>query len=151
MPASDGDFADHEGPAVDRDTRADVTELLVRYAAGIDRRDWPLFRSCFTADVVADYGDIGVWRGVDAITEFMERAHAACGHTLHRVTNPVITPNAEGVAARSYVDAVVMDGEYRRGTNAVGYNDDELVATDAGWKIESRRFTMVLVTGIGQD
>ena len=31
----------------------------MRYATGIDRRDWALLRSCFTDDCVADYGDIG--------------------------------------------------------------------------------------------
>ena len=36
--------------AVDREIRADVADLLVRYASGIDRRDWALLRSCFTDD-----------------------------------------------------------------------------------------------------
>ncbi|MCU1459313.1 MAG: polyketide cyclase [Actinomycetia bacterium] len=136
------------GPAGDRDQQVDVAEVLVRYATGIDRRDWALFRSCFTEDCEADYGDIGVWHGADSITRSMEELHAACGPTLHRITNPAITPNDHGVAVRSYVDAIVMDGENRSGTQAVGYYDDELVATDGGWKIARRRFTMVRVTRI---
>jgi hypothetical protein len=27
-------------PTIDRETRQDVTDILVRYATGIDRRDW---------------------------------------------------------------------------------------------------------------
>jgi 3-phenylpropionate/cinnamic acid dioxygenase small subunit len=118
--------------------------VLVRYATGIDRRDWALFRTCFTDDCEADYGEIGVWRGADVITGWMERSHAACGHTLHRITNLAIEPNGDGVAARSYVDALVM-GPDGTGTRAVGYYDDELVATKDGWKIARRRFTMVLL------
>ena len=53
---------------VDREVRAAVTDVLVRYASGIDRRDWDLFRTCFTDDCEADYGEIGVWHGADVIT-----------------------------------------------------------------------------------
>ena len=128
---------------VDRDIRQDVSEVLVRYATGIDRRDWALFRTCFTDDCHADYGDIGVWDGADAITEFMEKSHAALGHTLHRITNQAITHNGSGVSARSYVDLVAMTPDNRGGMSAVGYYDDELVQTDRGWKIARRRYTMV--------
>jgi 3-phenylpropionate/cinnamic acid dioxygenase small subunit len=133
------------GPTVDREVRQDVADVLVRYATGIDRRDWVLFRTCFTGDCEADYGEIGVWRGADALTDWMERAHAGCGHTMHRITNQAISPNGDGVVARSYVDAIVMAPDNRSGTRAVGYYDDELVCTDEGWRIARRRFTMVLV------
>lgn len=132
-------------PMVDREVRQDVADVLVRYATGIDRRDWALFRTCFTDDCEADYGAIGVWHGADAITKWMEEAHAPCGHTLHRITNQAISPSSDGVVARSYVDAVVMAADNRSGTRAVGYYDDELVRTDDGWKIAHRRFTMVVL------
>jgi 3-phenylpropionate/cinnamic acid dioxygenase small subunit len=136
------------GLAEDRDTRVDVSEVLVRYATGIDRRDWALFRSCFTEDCDVDYGDIGAWHGTDAITEWMERSHAACGHTLHRITNQAVAISPGGVAARSYVDAIVMAADNRSGAHAVGYYDDELVRTREGWKIARRRFTMVLLDAV---
>jgi len=130
--------------SVDRDTRADVAEVLVRYATGIDRRDWKLFRSCFTEDCVGDYGAIGTFEGVEALTEFMTRAHAAMGHTLHRITNPAVTAGADGrVLARSYVDVVLMDAKNQAGIHAIGFYDDELVRADDGWRIARRRFTMV--------
>jgi len=31
-------------PTVDREVRQDVADVLVRYASGIDRRDWPITR-----------------------------------------------------------------------------------------------------------
>ena len=136
--------------AIDSAARQDVAEVLVRYATGIDRRDWTLFRSCFTADCDIDYGDIGVWHGADAITAYMDQTHAACGHTLHRITNEAIHPDGDGVAARSYVDAIIMDAENQSGIRAVGFYDDELVATADGWKIARRRFTMVLVESVGR-
>jgi 3-phenylpropionate/cinnamic acid dioxygenase small subunit len=130
---------------VDRDVRQDVSEVLVRYATGIDRRDWPLLQSCFTEDCDADYGDIGAWHGAEAIAKFMEQSHTHCGHTLHRITNHAIVPTADGVDARSYVDAIVMAPDNKTGVRAVGYYDDGLVRTADGWKIARRRFTMVLL------
>jgi 3-phenylpropionate/cinnamic acid dioxygenase small subunit len=133
---------------VDREVREDVAGVLVRYATGIDRRDWVLFRTCFTADCEADYGDIGVWHGVDEITEWMAKSHAACGHTMHRITNVDIAKRGDGVAARSYVDAIIMRADNRTGARADGYYDDELVRTDDGWKISRRHFTMVHQTAL---
>ncbi len=133
---------------IDRDIRADVAELLVRYATAIDQRDWALFRTCFTVDCHADYGAIGVWEGVDTITEFMTRA-ASLGHTLHRISNQAVAQNGAGVTSRAYVDLVAMAPDGQRGIHAVGFYDDELVHTDEGWKIARRRFTQVRLSTIG--
>ncbi|MEB3031700.1 nuclear transport factor 2 family protein [[Mycobacterium] nativiensis] len=132
-----------------RDDRTDITDLLIRYATGIDRRDWSLFRTVFTSDCDADYGEIGVWHGVDAIADFMEKVHAMAGHTLHRLTNHVITVDGDTAQARTYVDALVMAADNRSGVNGVGFYDDELVRTVDGWRIARRRFTTVRVATIG--
>lgn len=126
----------------DREARQDIAELLVRYATGIDRKDWPLFRSCFTEDCHADYGDIGVWDGVDAIADFMARTHPSPIRSLHRISNIAISGVEDGVRARSYVDLLYAT-DAGGGTRAAGYYDDELVHTEDGWKIARRRYTMV--------
>jgi 3-phenylpropionate/cinnamic acid dioxygenase small subunit len=128
---------------VDREVRQDVAEVLVRYATGIDRRDWDLFRTCFTEDCEADYGEIGGWHGVDEITGWMRVVHDACGHTLHRITNVVVSPAEGGVTARSYVEALVLGPDNDAGVRATGYYDDELVDTPDGWRIARRTFTLV--------
>jgi 3-phenylpropionate/cinnamic acid dioxygenase small subunit len=127
------------------DDRNEIADVLVRYATGIDRRDWALLRTCFTEDCEADYGDIGVWHGAGAITDWMEQAHAGCGHTMHRISNQAISSGDHGVTARSYVDAIVMRAGNETGIRSAGYYDDEFVRTDDGWKIARRRFTMVLL------
>ncbi len=116
----------------------------MRYATGIDRRDWVLFRTCFTDDCFADYGPIGVWHDAASITDWMERVHARCGHTMHRITNQTIAPSADGATTRSYVSALVLGPDNRSGIEGIGYYDDELVRAEQGWKIAKRRFTMVL-------
>lgn len=134
----------------DREDRQDITEVLLRYATGIDRRDWALFRTVFTDDCELDYGEIGVWKGVDAVTEFMQQAHALAGHTMHRLTNQVITVDGDEAQARTYVDALILVGDNKSGVNGIGYYDDDMVRTDDGWRIARRRFTAVRVATVGE-
>jgi 3-phenylpropionate/cinnamic acid dioxygenase small subunit len=133
---------------IDPEVRAGVAEVLVRYATGIDRRDWELFRSCFTEDCHADYGDIGAWQSAGAITEWMRESHAPCGHTLHRISNEVVAPHDRGVSSRCYVDALIMGPENTTGTQAIGFYDDVLVLRTDGWKIARRRFTLVSIQSV---
>ncbi len=133
----------------DRQDRDDIADALLRYATGIDRRDWTLFRSIFTEDCELDYGEVGTWKGADAVTEFMQQAHALAGHTMHRLTNQVITVDGDSAQARTYVDALIMLADNNSGVNAAGFYDDELVRTEQGWQITRRRFTHVRVAAIG--
>jgi hypothetical protein len=125
------------------DDRLDITEVLVRYATGIDRRDWELFRTCWTDDVDADYGEAGQWDSADALTSFMEASHAGMGHTMHRLSNLAITVDGDAATARTYVDAVLMAPDGGSGLNPVGFYDDELVRPADGWRIRRRTFTSV--------
>jgi 3-phenylpropionate/cinnamic acid dioxygenase small subunit len=133
----------------EREDRQDIADVLVRYATGIDRRDWPLFRTVFTDDCQLDYGEVGSWRGVDAVTEFMQQAHALAGHTMHRLTNQVITVDGDSAQARTYVDALIMLADNNSGANAAGFYDDEFIRTEKGWQIARRRFIQVRVAPVG--
>jgi 3-phenylpropionate/cinnamic acid dioxygenase small subunit len=129
----------------DARSKQDINEVLVRYATGIDRRDWDLFRSCFASDCVAEYEGIGRWESADAITEFMLTAHAGMGHTMHRISNIAIDVGGDGdrAVARCYVDGMLMAADGASGFNPVGFYDDELVRAPDGWRIAHRTFTMV--------
>ncbi len=108
-----------------------------------------MFRTVFTDDCELDYGEVGSWQGVDAVTEFMQQAHALAGHTMHRLTNQVITVNGDSAQARTYVDALIMLADNSSGVNAVGFYDDDLVRTPTGWRVARRRFTQVRVATVG--
>ena len=62
---------------------------------------------------------------------------------MHRITNIVVSPGADGVTARSYVDALVLGPDNGAGVRATGFYDDELVDTPDGWRIARRTFTLV--------
>jgi 3-phenylpropionate/cinnamic acid dioxygenase small subunit len=128
-------------PDVDPATRQQLFDLVVRYATGIDQRDWELFRTCWTDDAVCDYGEVGRWDSGEAITAFMVKIHESCGHTAHRMSNYVVRPDGDGYAARTYVDAIVMRGDNHTGFQMLGYYDDAYRLTDDGWRISRRDFT----------
>ena len=121
--------------------RLDIVDLTIRYATGIDQRDWPLFRTVFTEDCALDYGEIGSWNGVDAVTDFMERTHAGAGLTMHRISNQTISVDGDRGGVRSYVDVWIMFLNSKSGVNALGFYDDVVIRTATGWRIAERRFT----------
>jgi len=67
--------------------------------------------------------------------------HADCGHTMHWVGNFTVRPEGDGYATRTYVRAVVLRGDNRKGLAHHGYYDDTFVAAADGWRIAARRFT----------
>jgi 3-phenylpropionate/cinnamic acid dioxygenase small subunit len=127
--------------------RLAVTDVLYRYATGIDRQDWSLLRSCFTDDCQLDYGDIGRWRSADEVVEWMRETHAGMTHTLHRITNPVVEIRGTTASAESYVHAVLVHpSDPDRPFHAYGRYTDELDKSGAVWRIATRRLVLALVT-----
>lgn len=124
-----------------------ICDLLVRYATGIDSRNWELFSTCFTEDCALDYGDLGSWENRASITEFMRRSHS--GPSMHRLSNFAITVEGAQARARSYVDAIVQGPGGHSGAHSIGYYDDELIRTAEGWRIATRRYTTVSLKFLG--
>ena len=125
--------------------RAEIEELVTRYATAIDHRDWELFRSVFADDAHIDYGPLmGVWDDAAVFTEFMAQAHAAAGRSIHRMTN-VVVARGGALAAVTYGDSIILDAanEANYDHGAAAY-DDTFVRTDAGLKIASRKTSVVL-------
>jgi 3-phenylpropionate/cinnamic acid dioxygenase small subunit len=125
-----------------------VTDVLVRYATGIDTKDWDLFRTCFTHDVRADYGEgVGSWTDVDGITEYMTAMHADMLDTKHMLSNFVITIDGDTASASTYVHAVlVVTDDPLTWYEPVGRYEDHLVRTPDGWRIRERTFHSTRIT-----
>ena len=117
-----------------------IAEVLVRYATGIDSKDWPLFRSCWTDEIDVDYQQLGRFTSADALTEVMTRLHEDMGPTYHRLSNFVIAVDGDRATARSYVHAVLMlqPDDSTNWVDALGHYDDIFVRTQGGWRIRER-------------
>ncbi|WP_081438707.1 nuclear transport factor 2 family protein [Pseudofrankia asymbiotica] len=136
-----------------REDKAQISEVLIRYATGIDQRDWELFRTCWTDDVEADYGLR--LSGADAIMDYMATAHRDMGDTRHQLSNLVIDVTGDQATARSYVHAVLMirPDDPNAFIDVIGSYDDTLVRTTDGWRIGRRTFHLVrmITTGGSPD
>ena len=129
----------------DLQLRAEIEEVVVRYATAIDHRDWDLFRTVFTDNAHIDYGPLmGSFDDADAFTDFMRKAHAAAGRSIHRMTNVTVTPG-EAIAAVTYGDSIILEAanEANYDHGAASYSDTFERTTD-GLKISSRTASIVL-------
>lgn len=117
-----------------------IRAVLDRYAAGIDRKDWDLFASCFTDDVTADYGKNGQYAGRDGFVDAFDHMHRdPVGATLHRITNHDITVDGDTAHAISYFDAVLrVEHKGFQLLHVIGTYTDDLRRGDDGWRISNR-------------
>lgn len=123
-----------------REDQAQISDVLIRYATGIDQCDWQLFRTCWTTDIVADYGSFGQFTNVETITEAMTRSHEKLASTHHRMSNLVIDIDGDQATARSYVHAVLMldTDDPTKWIETIGHYNDTLIRTSKGWQITTR-------------
>jgi hypothetical protein len=124
---------------VDAD-KEQIAEVLIRYATGIDSKDWPLLRSCWTDEIDVDYQQLGRFTSADALTDVMRQLHENMGPTYHRMSNIVIAIDGDRATARSYVQAVLMlqPNDSTNWVDALGHYDDVFVRTPDGWRISER-------------
>ena len=117
-----------------------IAEVLIRYATGIDSKDWPLLRSCWTDEIDVDYQQLGRFTSADALTDVMRQLHENMGPTYHRMSNIVIAVDGDRATARSYVQAVLMlqPNDSTNWVDALGHYDDVFVRTPDGWRIRER-------------
>ena len=127
--------------------KAAIRETLLRYAAGIDRRDWDLMLSCFTDDVAANFQGIDLGRGKDKILAYITQL--AAGFTIHSsihlLANMYVELHGDDRAsAVTYgIGYLVFDaGEGPRLRTRHLHYVDELVLTSEGeWLIAQRTLT----------
>ena len=128
--------------AIPTSLREEATDVLIRYATGIDSRDWPLFGTCFTVDCDVDYGEIGHWRSREEITAWMAQTHDPFGPTMHRITNVSFGSDIDPLVSKSYVQAVLVTSDRTAAIHAYGWYSDVFARTEDGLRIARRVFAL---------
>jgi ketosteroid isomerase-like protein len=134
------------------DQRAALSDLVHRYAAYVDDRDFGTVARLFTADAElvvpappSDLRPIQSHRGQRHISSAVA-AVAAVARTEHAIIGEVYDAAAQPGTARGRIAAVAhhwseRDGELMDVAWHVRY-DDEYLLTDAGWRISRRALTV---------
>jgi hypothetical protein len=79
--------------------RAEIEDLLNRYAQAIDRKDWALARAAYHDDADADYG---AYRGdVDSLFKYIQGRHEAIEQSLHFMGRTLIDIEGDDAVAVS--------------------------------------------------
>ena len=133
--------------------RAALSDVLNNYAAGVDRRDWTLFRSCFTDDLEADFTGVlpgNVCHGADKWVAAAAKLVEPLAATQHIITNHVHDIDRDTAKSRSYLQAQHMqkDGQGNQRHYLIGgYYDYDMVRTGQGWKIKKYSLTQTWCSG----
>lgn len=131
--------------------RAEISDVLHRYATGLDRRDWELYRSIFTDQIELDFESVGIPARIyeaDAWVRSAQRLFAGFEATQHSSSNHVHEIRGDEAVCVSNMQAehFVGAGDDDRWTIG-GYYTNELVRSSAGWKL--RKITLTVTWSRG--
>jgi 3-phenylpropionate/cinnamic acid dioxygenase small subunit len=122
--------------------RIEINDLLIRYTRAIDQQDWALLDTVFTPDAEVDYVASGGIKGrYPEVRAWRAKVLALFPITVHYVTNSEVTLEGDRAAARTAVYNPMFLGNADGSLHhfVVGaYYVDELVRTEAGWRIAKR-------------
>jgi len=86
--------------------RIALQDVMLKYAAGVDERDFPLYRSCFADDVeVVGFGT-ETFQGADVWLAYVKKALDNYGPTQHMLGPQFATVSGDTAHARTDVQAL---------------------------------------------
>ena len=120
--------------------RIALQDVMLKYAAGVDERDFDLYASCFLENVeVVDFGEAPI-NGRDEWVEYVKGALDNYGPTQHMLGPQLATIDGYNAHCRTDVQALhyLKQPEGEILTLWATYETD-MVRTDEGWKISKHR------------
>jgi hypothetical protein len=139
---------------VDGSDKLAVAETLYRYATGVDRRDWVLYRSLFADTVTIDFSsysrDLTRRRmSADEWVAGMLPLFTGLSATQHSMTNPLATIDGDVAAITMYVRAHhVFDASDPASWYTIGgYYEDTLARVDGRWLLTGVQLTVTWRAG----
>jgi hypothetical protein len=123
----------------DVEGRLRVSELCLRYADVVTRREPDLLTQLFLPDAEWVLPGLGSIRGVDAIVRTTRELMAGHSHLIHAVHGTLVELHGEHARAKSYCS------EWGRDTSEHdflmwGVYRDDLVRLPDGWRFKRRRW-----------
>ena len=122
--------------------RLEIQDLLVSYCTAIDSRDWDGLDEIFTEDAFIDYTAAGGAKGdLTATKAFLDKAMVKFPNYQHMLGLPQIKLNGDKADVRTICfNPMMVDNDGTPHIFFVGiWYVDEMVRTEAGWRIKTRR------------
>ena len=119
--------------------REDVGDVILRYARGVDRRDWDLVRGCFADEATVEGSRFS--GPVDEYLAMLRPGVEAFPTTMHFIGNQLVEIDGDRASTESYAIAhhfADSEGRDERIVIGVRYLDD-LERRDGRWVIVHRR------------
>ncbi len=120
--------------------RIALQDVMLKYAAGVDERDFDLYASCFIENVeVLDFGEAPI-NGRDEWVKYVKNALDNYGPTQHMLGPQLASINGDNAHCRTDVQALhyLKQPEGEILTLWATYETD-MIRTDDGWKISKHR------------
>ena len=131
-----------------------VAETVYRYATGVDRRDWALYRSLFADTVTIDFSSYDPnlpprQMSADEWIAGLVPLFSGLAATQHSMTNPLATIDGDTAAITMYVQAHhVFDPTDAASWYTIGgYYEDTLARVDGRWLLTGVRLTVTWRAG----
>jgi hypothetical protein len=121
---------------------------LYQFAAGIDTRDWTLYRSVFSDEIDLDYSSYRPESvGRIPADDWVARARvlfAGLDASQHCLYNPLVDIHADTAGIIMYVQAehFLINSSGDNWFTIGGYYNDRLLRTDDGWKITAKKLVV---------
>ncbi|MGV0745158.1 nuclear transport factor 2 family protein [Mycolicibacterium sp. XJ870] len=133
---------------------AEIADVQLRYATGVDSRDWKLFRSCFADEIEGDYSSVfgtpPARLSADEFVAMIAPVMSALTATQHMITNLAVTfKDSDHATVVAYVRAIHYNAAADGGTEQTvyGYYTNAFVRTVEGWRISKVKLTSRIQTG----
>jgi hypothetical protein len=126
-----------------------IRDVQVLYAFAIDSGSFDKLDNVFTENAIGDYSRAGCVTGVKAIKALCREALGPLTSAQHLNASHMAEIDGNVAQARCYLH-VHLHRENTPGGDHLemgGIYDDELVRTDAGWRIKQRKLTILWSEG----
>jgi hypothetical protein len=133
--------------------RAEITELMHRYAWAIDQHDFDALDAVFTPDALLDYSSNpgGIAGSLAEVKPWLRRSLSAFVAMQHLMANTIVEFGGKSRARATTMVFNPMSARAREGAphhfRIGGRYDDELVRTPHGWRIAKRVETLLFLDG----
>lgn len=117
-----------------------IERELIKFARGMDSRDWAGLKAILTEDATADYGQ-GILQGPEAVIGVIRSYLEACGPTQHLLGNLLVERDGDTAISQCYVSDIHLGA----GANAhltfctLGDYHDRWTLIDGRWRLAERR------------